>query len=223
MTPCSVCRSDDRAVIDKELMAGTFVRDLAMKYGLGKSAVHRHKAHVSKSIVKAAQRREERHGDTILDDARDLRSRTYALLDDAAAAKDGRAQVVLLAEIRQNIKLMGELTTPKVTEADTERALAWFSVEYDIPIDEMRAESKKVASIQADLLAGRTPPHTPPPTPFTQPWVPPPSPPTPLPVATPQSEAEAEIGGIELAPPISGGPQLEPPEDASPATWHLTI
>ena len=231
---CSVCLHPDRAVIDRALMAHEELRSIADRHGLSKSSVHRHRRHVGKAIVRAAARREERFEDDLLGDARDLRSRTYRLLDEAVETKDTRLQAVLIAQVRENIRFLGELTKPTTTEADTERALAWFSVEYDIPIDEMRAECKKVASLQADLLAGRTPPHTPPPAPFMQPWVPPPSPPAVVPVAVPQSEAKRELDGtsrepsndVHEAPRVSvetlpiPDPDLPPPLSGP---WTLTI
>ena len=247
---CSVCLHPDRAAIDKAMMAHEELRSIADRHALSKSSVHRHRRHIGKAIVRAAARREERFEDNLLGDARDLRGRTLALLDDAVAAKDGRAQVVLLGEIRQNIKLLTELTaTPKTTEADTQRVLEWMAVELDMSVEELRHECEKQAQTSADIIAGRHVPHTPKELPGGREHyleesrkaaergsasigTLPAAPPHVVPLATPQSEAEAEDGQSAVADlpetPLSdpgsgldsGDRNLKPP---LPGPWHLTI
>jgi hypothetical protein len=44
--PCKVCQHPERAAIDKALAEGVSLRDIASQYGISKSTVDRHKAHL---------------------------------------------------------------------------------------------------------------------------------------------------------------------------------
>jgi hypothetical protein len=170
-----------------------------------------------------------------LGDARDLRSRTLALLDEAAKSQDGRLQAVLIGQVRENIRLLTDLTkAPPVTEADTRRVMEWLSKEHDIPVEELMAESMKIAEVQAALLSGHHVPHTMRPEPVLPAPMPPPSPPAPVPAAVPQGEAKtsddvyASFTGTtfqETSSDVSYSiptpdPDLKPP---LPGPWTLTI
>lgn len=43
-TACSVCRHENRTAIDRALIAGAPLREIALDYGPSRSAVHRHRA-----------------------------------------------------------------------------------------------------------------------------------------------------------------------------------
>jgi hypothetical protein len=49
---CSGCQHPQAADLDAALVSGTSIRHLAKRFGLSTSAVHRHKAHVSASLVR---------------------------------------------------------------------------------------------------------------------------------------------------------------------------
>jgi hypothetical protein len=59
---CEACRHPKRPLIDQGLVAGVSVRELATRYGLGKSTVYRHKGHVKRSMVAAFENREHALG-----------------------------------------------------------------------------------------------------------------------------------------------------------------
>jgi hypothetical protein len=234
---CSVCTHERRADIDTAVIAGIPVRDIAKTYALTKSAVHRHRAHVSTSIVRAAARAEIKYENTLLDDAHDLRARTLRLLDVAEETKDTRLQAVLFGQVRENIAMLSKLTVEAPPdEAAVKRVSRWWAEELEIREEELAEQTVKVNRINGDLLAGRSVQHEPKePMPGGREYylreaqkgaerlaMPSPQPPAVVPVAPPQSEA------------ASGGTQLEPPEDEAPAPdpslppplpgpWTLTI
>lgn len=107
---CSICTSARRPEIELAMAAGRTYRDTAERYGTSKSALERHRPHVGRAIVKAAERREENFGDSLLDQMRSLQARTLKLLDDAEKDEDGRLRAVAIVQVRENLTLLSRLT-----------------------------------------------------------------------------------------------------------------
>ena len=57
--PCSVCQHRSRAAIDRQLAQGTATRTLAAEYGLGKSAVAKHKINCAGVVTPTLKERRE--------------------------------------------------------------------------------------------------------------------------------------------------------------------
>jgi transposase len=116
---CTICFHDRRNEIDAELAAGTSYRNIAERFGTSLAALNRHKAHVARSIVKASERREERLGDSLLDQMERVQSKAWELLANTEAQGDNRAAIIALREVRECLQSLGVI----LAKAKAEEAL----------------------------------------------------------------------------------------------------
>jgi hypothetical protein len=65
---CLACSSPEREAIDKALVAGEPLRNIAKRFAISPASLHRHSSHVAGAIVKAQERREGKLGDSIFDE-----------------------------------------------------------------------------------------------------------------------------------------------------------
>jgi hypothetical protein len=119
---CQVCSHPARGEIDRQLVAGVSLRQLARQYETDKSALHRHKAHVSGAIVEARAAELVTNAGSLLDQVREQIERCHRLTLNAemilaSAGKDAKlalkaAEVTCkpMRELRGYLELMGELT-----------------------------------------------------------------------------------------------------------------
>lgn len=118
---CTICTHAQRREIDEALVAGKPVRDIAGRYDISKTALQRHKEHLSGKLVKAAERREERHGTSLLDQLGALTARSQTLLSSifpelqngekqTISPKDARDVSAVVREVRENLRLTAQLT-----------------------------------------------------------------------------------------------------------------
>ena len=98
---CLACSHPERAVIDNALAAGQSFRDIAGRFSLSRSGLHRHKDHVAQAIVKASEKREESLGANVLAEAERLRAKAWELLKRPENEGDTRGAVVALREARE--------------------------------------------------------------------------------------------------------------------------
>jgi hypothetical protein len=108
---CTICTHPDLEEIDKQLLIDRSYRDIAGQFGTSKSSLERHHkgGHISEVLVKAQGAKEEIRGDKLLDDLKSVRTKTEELLNKAEKAGEIRAWPAFLREMREQIKLMGEL------------------------------------------------------------------------------------------------------------------
>lgn len=111
---CSVCAHPERHAIDKALVAGGALRDIAGRYGLTKSAVERHKAaHLPVALVRGEAAREAAHALDVVQQLRTINGAALTVLRDARAAGDGdlalKAIDRILKQIELQAKLLGDL------------------------------------------------------------------------------------------------------------------
>ena len=114
---CTVCRHERRQKIDEALVAGESFRSIAFRFDTSHMAVRRHKEHLSGKLVKAAERREKWHADSLVDQLDTLLSRAKALLDEVFPEDRQNGQVVkprdvaaVVREVRETLLLMGRMT-----------------------------------------------------------------------------------------------------------------
>jgi len=76
MPKCTVCTHPERDEIERQLLRGEPERDIADRFGLSKSSVHRHKqAHLAKRMAQASEAslaRDTRSADELLEGMREL-------------------------------------------------------------------------------------------------------------------------------------------------------
>jgi len=131
---CRVCGHRKRLEIDRALIEGKSLRDIARQTGTTASSLQRHKAeHLTRDLVKAHEAREVARADSLLADVRNAEARAERLygaaegiLQRALEAEDLktalnaiRAAVDVMGEARQYLELRGELTgeLPNVADA----------------------------------------------------------------------------------------------------------
>ena len=106
---CLACSSPERAAIDKALVAGEPLRNIAKRVSLSPAGLLRHKNHVANAIGKAQADHEERLGETLLDEMRRVRRKAWELLSKTESEGDHRASIVALREVRECLKSLGEM------------------------------------------------------------------------------------------------------------------
>ncbi len=107
---CTVCVHPKREAIDEALVGGASNRSLASLYDVSEAAVRRHKGkHLPAKLVMAQAAEEVAQADTLLDQVRDLQSRTLAILEAAEETKQHRTALGAIREARSNLELLAKL------------------------------------------------------------------------------------------------------------------
>jgi DNA-binding transcriptional ArsR family regulator len=107
---CTICSHRERYEIDGFLAERSkSYRDIALHYGVSKDAVSRHVSggHISELIALAADAERAARADSLLDRIEALQSQTMAILDNA---EDQRTALAAVAQARNNLSLIGEVT-----------------------------------------------------------------------------------------------------------------
>jgi len=105
---CSVCKHPKREEIDRLLITGVSLRDIAGQVGqVSKSALAQHKEHLPATLAKAQEAAEIARGDDLLAQLRDLQAKTLGVLNQAS--DDHRLALAAIAQARANIELLGKL------------------------------------------------------------------------------------------------------------------
>jgi len=98
---CLACSSSEREAIDKALVAGEPLRNIAKRVSISYPALFRHKSHVAGTIAKAQERREEKLGDGIFDEIRRLQCKALELLGKMESERNYRGAIVAAREVRE--------------------------------------------------------------------------------------------------------------------------
>jgi hypothetical protein len=114
---CLACSSPERGEIEKALVAGEPLRNIAKRVSISPAGLLRHKLHVSEVIVKASERREEQLGDNLLDEMRRVQRKAWELLAKTESDGDHRASIVALREVRECLQSLGEMLSRVGAEA----------------------------------------------------------------------------------------------------------
>ena len=107
---CLTCRNESRETIDKALVAGEPLRDIAGRTGLSKSSLDRHKKdHLSATLVKAAEASDLVRGGKLMDQVQGLVSSALASLERAEGKGNEREVQGAIREARHSLELVGRL------------------------------------------------------------------------------------------------------------------
>ena len=111
--PCTVCTHNQHEAIDRDLLSGTPYRAVGKRYGVGTSAVFRHRRdHLTELMAKAVEARGVRdleYGDDLLGQLQSLNGRAMSILDDAETSGDRRTALAAIREVRAIIEVHGKL------------------------------------------------------------------------------------------------------------------
>lgn len=107
---CSVCSSEDRDAVERELIVGEPLSAISRTFGLGRDSVRRHRAHLPAHVTALREAGEALEGARVLDRLEELFIEAREILRSARA--QGRDQVSLQAvrELRGVIELIGKVT-----------------------------------------------------------------------------------------------------------------
>ena len=108
---CLACSHIEREAIDKALVAGEPLRNIAKRVSISPAGLLRHKSHVAGTLVKAQERREEKLGDSIFDEIRRLQSKALELLTKMESEGDYRGAIVAAREVRECLQSQNALLT----------------------------------------------------------------------------------------------------------------
>lgn len=108
--PCASCSDPRRPEIDAALVAGQSFRVIARQFApLSHDAIRRHRPHIGKALVRAAERRGERTDETLLDKVRALEADAHRLKQKAEEQDDVRAALVAVDKLLDVIRFQREL------------------------------------------------------------------------------------------------------------------
>ena len=110
MNVCTVCRSPRRGDIDRALLAGDPVRDVAANYGCSKSAVSRHAAeHIAKKLASASMASEISSAGALLARLDRISEQTDAILAEARGASDHKTSLRAIARLEKQCELTAKM------------------------------------------------------------------------------------------------------------------
>ena len=108
---CSVCQHVSRDAIELSLIHGEPMRDVAGRYAISKSALHRHKnAHLPKALARAQEAQEIVRADSLLEEVGALLARTDTIYTESVANGDMRLALSAIREKRGCLELLGKVT-----------------------------------------------------------------------------------------------------------------
>jgi hypothetical protein len=107
---CTICTHPEREAINTALASGALYREVAQRFAASPDAVYRHKAdHLPKVLVKAEAAKETALADDLLEQVKQLRNKSIAILMKAEAAGDLRTALMGIREARGCIELLAEM------------------------------------------------------------------------------------------------------------------
>ena len=108
---CSICEHPKRAEIEKAMLDGASLGEIAKRFGTTKSSLHRHrKDHVTANLAQAKQAREVANAETVLDYSATLRDKAMSILETAETAKDWPLALRAIRECKGVLKLLAEVS-----------------------------------------------------------------------------------------------------------------
>ncbi len=107
---CTVCTHEAREEIDRLLVGGRPLSELAAKYRVSDDSLARHKGnHLPAALVKAREAEEVAVADDLLEEVRGLQERAREILDKAEESGDLRGALWAIREIRNGLELLARL------------------------------------------------------------------------------------------------------------------
>ncbi len=108
---CTVCQHERQEEIDIDLVRRVPVRQIGDAYGLGFSAVQRHKQrHLSPALIATGKAQMEAGHRSILERLEELLDRCERYADDADGTGDLKLALAAVRELRATIELWGRAT-----------------------------------------------------------------------------------------------------------------
>ena len=107
---CSICDHEYLEEIDRALVEGAALSEIAAKYRVSKDALSRHKTnHLPDVLLKAQGAKEAVRADDLLSQVRELQARTLAILEAAHDSGEHRTALAAIGQARANLELQARL------------------------------------------------------------------------------------------------------------------
>jgi len=107
---CTICEHPQVDEINKALLKGVSLRNIAKQYFVSAASLHRHKeGHLPAKLVKAREAREIAKADSLLDQVTELRDKALSILDKAEQAGDLRTALQGVREAKGCLELLARL------------------------------------------------------------------------------------------------------------------
>jgi hypothetical protein len=110
---CTICTHEQRSEIDAALLNETPLRNIAQRYGTSATALHRHREHLPRQLVKAQEQEDVSQAIDVVKQLKAINGATLAILKEARADKNGELALKAVDRIQRQLelqaKLLGEL------------------------------------------------------------------------------------------------------------------
>jgi len=108
--PCPVCVHPERQSLERAILEGANLREVAKQYELSYWALDRHKrGHIPAGLLKAQEAQEVANADSLLAQVRHLQGKALELLGKAEAAGDLRTALQGVREAKGCLELLAKL------------------------------------------------------------------------------------------------------------------
>lgn len=116
---CTICKHTQRAEIDKAIVSGESLRNIAQQYEVGYTSVERHsRTHLPQSIQKSQAAKEEAQALDVVAQLRDINKITLDILKEARDKKKNGIALFAIDRVMKQLelqaKLIGAIDTPTV-------------------------------------------------------------------------------------------------------------
>ncbi len=152
---CTICTHSERPAIDRALVQGAPLRNIAERHGVSLGAVHRHQTdHLPTLLTKAHDAEEAAAADDLLAQLHSLQATTLSLLAKAERAGKLGTAVMAIREARGNLELLAKLTQQLDTRPTLNLLIApeWLAVRSAL-YSALRPFPEAAAAASAALLA----------------------------------------------------------------------
>src|SRR6516225_41609 len=107
---CSVCRHTQRHEVDHALLSGKTYREITGSFPLSKSALERHRDHITSSLAKAKEAAVVANADSLLEQLKQLSADARRIQQKAEQARDYRAALAGVRELVRIVDLVARLS-----------------------------------------------------------------------------------------------------------------
>jgi hypothetical protein len=159
---CTICKHPQRLEIERDIVNGTSLRDIAGRFGTAKTSVARHRGHVKQAIARNTEARNLARTGALLDDVRAGEQRAERLYQQAeeilasalqdkdrrTALQAVRAAVDVMGEARNYMELRGELTN----ELGRDRTLPDISIQIVLPTAAAGDQTPRISFAHQDSI-----------------------------------------------------------------------
>lgn len=106
---CTICSHAERAQIDAALLAGMPIRSIAFQIGVSHTAIQRHKAHVSETISKSQEARDEAQALDVVKQLKAINGAAREILSSARHAGNPDLALRAIDRIHKQLELQAKL------------------------------------------------------------------------------------------------------------------